>query len=87
MSGEITKEEWLAELNHFGLVESGWMDALSARELVELTGQSMGWVLRKLRWAVENGLVESVRKRGIDITGRVISRPAYRLVKTARGKK
>lgn len=87
MSGEITKEEWLAELTRFGLVSDGWQDALTTSELVELSGQSEGWVIRRLRWAIKSGLVEAVRKRGFDMAGRVISRPAYRLVKTAKEKK
>lgn len=86
-SAPISMEEWLAELDRLGIVGEEDSDAVTTNELVRLTGHSLGWIRRRLRQALDEGLIEPVHKRSQTIDGRSCVVPAYRFVSAKKDKK
>ena len=53
--------------------------ALTTRALAGRIGRSLQWVREQLRLLIDEGKIEPVRVRTLDIAGRVTTSPAYRL--------
>jgi hypothetical protein len=78
MPADISIEEWLGELSRLGVGPGGDDSAWTVTELSEATGHSTVWVRRRLRAAVEAGLVVETMKRIRALGGRPALVPAYR---------
>ena len=75
----ITEDELVAALFSAQTTGETVTGALTTRELTKEVGRTLAWVRTQLRRLIDEGKVESVRTRMIDIAGRQTTGPAYRL--------
>jgi len=60
-------------------VDSGLDGALTSSELAEATGLSRNTIIKRITPAVKDGRREVTRKQIVDLTGRAMHVPAYRI--------
>lgn len=72
----ITLEAWLQELEW---VAGGSSEGLSAQEIAQATGRSLGWVRQRLRILLEKGRLHVGYRTGTAIDGKLYRLPVYRL--------
>ncbi|MEE9491242.1 MAG: hypothetical protein V3V80_02945 [Dehalococcoidia bacterium] len=75
----ITEDELITALFSAQAINEAAAGALTTRKLANTVGRSVKWVRDRLRLLIDEGKVESVRIRTVDITGRRTTSPAYRL--------
>lgn len=78
---EITREEWLGELDRLDQLFAGRnTEALTTSEIMAKTGRSRDWVISRLRIAKAEGRLQVTKKRTLQIDGTLCHRPAYQIL-------